>query len=218
MIVKPNQKYGELTTVKELEERLYNEVAWLCKCSCGNETKATRGQLLSGRKKSCGCLRKKSPANTVDMTGKRFGKLKVIKRNGRTKEGNALWLCKCDCGNTTTAVGSILRRGAVVSCGCLQSEHVKKATEVLRVKKAIDGVHVPLLKKKVRSDSQSKVKGVYRRNRNGKITYEPSITIKGKRHYLGVYEELEDAIKARKKAEKEYHEPYIKKLEEKEND
>ena len=29
---------------------------WTCRCTCGNQTTATRSQLINGRKKSCGCL------------------------------------------------------------------------------------------------------------------------------------------------------------------
>ena len=35
----------------------------------------------------------------VDLTGQRFGNLTVIERRGSDKYKNALWLCKCDCGN-----------------------------------------------------------------------------------------------------------------------
>lgn len=210
--------YGELTTIKELESRLNNEIAWLCRCSCGNETTATRGQLLNGRKKSCGCLRKKSPDNTIDMVGKKFGKLLVVERAGRTINDNANWLCKCDCGKDKVANGTSLRRGDTVSCGCSNKEQMSNAKKVLTIDKSIDGVMVPLLTKKVRSDSGSGHKGIYRRERNGKVTYEPRITIKGKVTYLGVYDNLNDAIKARKQGELEYHQPYIKALEEKEND
>lgn len=212
------KRFGKLTAIKRSNERLRNEFAWICKCDCGNETLATQGQLLSGRKKSCGCLKKKSPKNFIDLTGKRFGILTVIERHGTTKNNTASWLCMCDCGNTTITNGTSLRRGDTVSCGCLIKDQNVKARKVLTEDKSIDGVQVPLLKRKVRSDSQSGHKGIYKRNRNGRITYEPHITIKGKRKYLGVFKNLDDAIAARKLAEKEYHDPYIKALEEKENE
>ena len=37
--------------------------------------------------------------NAVDITGQVFGKLTAIKRDGRDKRNNALWLCRCECGN-----------------------------------------------------------------------------------------------------------------------
>lgn len=61
------------------------------------------------------------------MTGKRFGKLVVIKRSGSDKHKNATWLCKCDCGNETIVSGIYLRQGETRSCGCLQRKVVREA-------------------------------------------------------------------------------------------
>ncbi|MEC5268285.1 hypothetical protein P9G49_04120 [Heyndrickxia coagulans] len=97
-------------------------------------------------------------------------------------------------------------------------ERIKHAREDLMTNKTIDGVQVPLLTKKVRSDSVSGHKGVHRRVRNGKEKFEVTITVKGKRKYIGTYSKLYDAIKARKDAEKEYFEPYIKALKEREKE
>lgn len=55
----------------------------------------------------------------VDLTGKRFNKLVVLKDVGRDKQGGVLWLCKCDCGNTTTVSTNNIKRGHTKSCGCL---------------------------------------------------------------------------------------------------
>lgn len=161
---------------------------------------------------------RKSPSNALMLKGKSFGKLTVLERAGRNKNGSALWLCRCECGNTTIANATSLRRGETVSCGCLVAEQIKNAQKVLRIDKVIDGVQVPLLTKKVRSDSRSGHKGVYIRNRNGKIKYEVTIKAKGKRKYLGTFDKLEDAIKARKEGEKEYHQPYIDALAKKERE
>lgn len=51
-----------------------------------------------------------------DMTGMRFGKLRVIKLDGRDKSQSAMWLCRCDCGRSTRAVGADLRRGNTRAC------------------------------------------------------------------------------------------------------
>ena len=56
----------------------------------------------------------------IDMKGKRFGNLIVVKRLSNDKYGNARWDCVCDCGNSYIAIGQSLRNGHVKSCGCLQ--------------------------------------------------------------------------------------------------
>lgn len=58
----------------------------------------------------------------IDLTGERFGRLVVIKRVGKNKQGKSLWLCRCDCGNEIIVRGSDLKSGNTKSCGCLQKE------------------------------------------------------------------------------------------------
>ncbi len=57
----------------------------------------------------------------IDLTGKRFGRLFVIARNGTAQSGHALWICKCECGNTRVISSNQLISGTQ-SCGCLQRE------------------------------------------------------------------------------------------------
>jgi hypothetical protein len=52
-----------------------------------------------------------------DITGLRFGRLKVIRRKG-SERGMARWLCRCDCGAKTIVTGIRLRLGRTRSCGC----------------------------------------------------------------------------------------------------
>jgi len=63
----------------------------------------------------------------MDIAGQKFGRLTAISigerefyNNGQTRY---LWLCKCDCGNSTKTTASKLRHGLVKSCGCFQDEH-----------------------------------------------------------------------------------------------
>jgi hypothetical protein len=58
--------------------------------------------------------------NLKDITGQRFGRLTVLEEAGRTKSGNARWLCRCDCGKEATVIGANLRGGTSQSCGCLR--------------------------------------------------------------------------------------------------
>ena len=53
----------------------------------------------------------------VDLTGRKFGKLTVIKlESERTKAGQTNWLCECECG--TQLVLSQLVSQKKISCGC----------------------------------------------------------------------------------------------------
>ena len=62
------------------------------------------------------------PHNFVDLTGKKFNKLLILKR-AENKHGKAMWICKCDCGNITIPVSTqSLRQDKVKSCGCYKRE------------------------------------------------------------------------------------------------
>lgn len=53
-----------------------------------------------------------------DLTGKRFGRLTVIKRGKRNAQLARWWICLCDCGNYCEIRAGQLRNGGTKSCGC----------------------------------------------------------------------------------------------------
>ena len=63
----------------------------------------------------------------IDLTGQRFGRLTVIEK-APAKHGctNAVWRCKCDCGNVVTVRSTSLRKNESQSCGCFRSEYFKR--------------------------------------------------------------------------------------------
>jgi hypothetical protein len=60
-----------------------------------------------------------------DLTGRRIGRLQVLRRAESIK-GASIWLCQCDCGTVKNIRGQYLRNGNAVSCGCYQKEAVRK--------------------------------------------------------------------------------------------
>ena len=58
----------------------------------------------------------------LDLRGQKFGKLTVLRENGRDKRNNVLWLCRCECGNEIIVRGSNLRSENTTSCGCYRRE------------------------------------------------------------------------------------------------
>ena len=210
------QKYGRLTVIKEVERKGYTR-RWLCRCECGNETIVTQPNLRNGHTTSCGCVQreKTSKSNTADLTGRKFGRLTVVERSGTAKNRKAVWLCECDCGNTTEVQSDKLLSGETTSCGCARVEAGKAVQQTLQEELTIDGVVVPYLTRKARSDNRSGVKGVSINTlKSGEKRYKAHITIKGKTIHLGTFKTLEEAEQARKKAEEVYHKPYIDKLKE----
>lgn len=58
----------------------------------------------------------------IDLTGQRFGRLEVIGFSHFNKHHQAMWRCRCDCGNETIVVSGNLRTGKTQSCDCLRRE------------------------------------------------------------------------------------------------
>jgi len=58
--------------------------------------------------------------NFQDLTGKKFGKLTVLKMNDERIHKEIQWECKCDCGNENiiNVRGHNLRDGSIKNCGC----------------------------------------------------------------------------------------------------
>lgn len=57
----------------------------------------------------------------IDMTGQKYGKLTILERDTNRPTGKgtkAYWICQCDCGNIKSIVGTDIRNGKTVSCGC----------------------------------------------------------------------------------------------------
>jgi hypothetical protein len=95
---------------------------WLCLCDCGNETQVVTSHLVQGQVVSCGCIGRTRRIH--DLAGQTFGKLIVCKPY-EYRHGRIYWPCLCSCGNKKWVAADNLRRGLVISCGCMRG-HSKK--------------------------------------------------------------------------------------------
>lgn len=124
------EKFGRLTAIELTDRRSPSgDAYWKCECECGNVTEVRKSKLTGGYSKSCGCINReltsaRQSKSGYDLTGKRFGRLKVIKPIGKREGQGRVWLCECDCGNVIETVASSLVRGRAISCGCKTVEHV----------------------------------------------------------------------------------------------
>lgn len=59
---------------------------WVCRCECGTEKCIPTSPLKDGRVKSCGCLKRRKGGSgakkLIDLTGRRFGRLTILRRGG----------------------------------------------------------------------------------------------------------------------------------------
>ena len=108
---------------------------WHCVCDCGNTKDVIPPDLKRGMVKSCGCYRREF--RKVDLTGKRFEHLTVIKAaDDDMKHHGQKWICRCDCGNEVIVRSDGLQSGHTKSCGCFnkrRTTHGKSKTKLFKV-------------------------------------------------------------------------------------
>lgn len=141
----------------------------------------------------------------LNLTGQRYGKLLVL--GPAENIGNrTAWRCRCDCGQETVVLTKRLREGHTASCGC------SSPGKGLSALTYVDGTCIEMLRAKtIRSNNTSGVPGVDWRA--SKHSWRASICFKGKRYYLGSYARFEDAVKARKLAEENLHDSFLREFE-----
>lgn len=124
--VQPGMKFGRLLAVRQAPTESH-KTRWYCHCDCGSAVVVRSASLLTRNTESCGCLQKElaGKRSTADLLGRRFGRLLVWQRAG-TKNNQAIWLCKCDCGKEKL-ISSAKLSGGTRSCGCLMLEMAAKS-------------------------------------------------------------------------------------------
>ena len=192
------KRFGMLTVLEYAGKR-DGMHRWRCLCDCGKESIVGQTLLQSGKTKSCGC---NGYPPMEDLTGRFFGRLTVLEQ-AEWKNGTSYWRCRCECGNETTVRYAYLITGHTKSCGCLQRGAI---LDNLRL---VDGTSVTKLeamRNRTISSNTSGYTGVYRQKNSGK--WAAQITFKNKTYYLGAYDNIDDAIKARKRGE-EMHDDFL---------
>ena len=199
------QRFDRLEVVAQVESTPNGQRQWLCRCDCGGTCVATTANLNNGHTTSCGC--KKSP----DLTGKTFGKLEVLgrydKRNPRGKRTTPMWECRCECGKITYKATDMLtnsNKSMCPECAC------KYVTDIARLSAGfVDGTQITkIIDMKPTAANTSGVRGVYLEKRSGK--WRARLRFKGKIINLGTFEQFEEAVSARKQAEKLYYGEFLK--------
>ena len=193
------QRFERLTALEPVWDAESKRMFWKCRCDCGNITTVYYWNLVKGHTRSCGCLKRH------DLTGQHIGKLTVLRRSDRTdsrgKRRVVLWECRCDCGAITYKATDILTNDAQNSCAKCAAIH---ASKVARESAGyVGGTQISRIKDmKPTSANSSGVRGVYYEKKANK--WRARLRFKGKIMDFGSYERFEDAVAARKAAEKEY--------------
>lgn len=215
-----NKKFNKLLVI----ERNYDakRTSWFCKCDCGNDKLISvfANNLISGRTKSCGCERHRSRPryrNQYDLSTYDYGV-------GYTKNKEEFYFDKEDYDKIKDFCWHLDKDNYVVACVTKN-----KKTTTIKMHRVIMNVSDPTIQvdhiyhvnydnrksklriitnqnnqrnRQVSSTNTSGMTGVSWNKREKR--WRAYITINNKQINLGYYANIEDAIAARKAAEKEY--------------
>lgn len=193
------KKFGKLTAIEPAEDSKSNSGLWKCQCDCGKLCTVYYWNLVTDHTRSCGCIRR------PDLTGKRFGMLTVIGPSDRTaprgKRWVRLWECRCDCGMITYKATDTLHNKSQSSCAQCAA---KNSSEIARKAAGyVGGTQISRIRDmKLSASNSSGVRGVYFDKKSGK--WRARLRFQRKIMDFGSYVRFEDAVAARKAAEKEY--------------
>ena len=112
------QTFNELTILNVKKEEGKSSIIWKfeCLCSCGEKVVKRANQVLSGRARSCGHLKKKDYSNLI---GQKFGELTILEISEPIKELNSrrISTCLCSCGRKVKSNFSAVINGQTKTCG-----------------------------------------------------------------------------------------------------
>jgi deoxycytidylate deaminase len=131
------RRFGKLTAIQPGngkvigKKKAIHKTTWFCQCDCGKTVEVLTCNLKRTGTQSCGCaVRETIKYNWVDLTGKKFGKLTVIRKTDKyTKTRGTIWECRCDCGNVIELPSNSLTSGNNITCSKKNEFHQQKYIE-----------------------------------------------------------------------------------------
>ena len=196
-------KYGRYTVIERTSNSKFGKTRWVCLCECGNQGIVVGSDLKTGKAKSCGCIQL-IHGHSSHRTYNIFTAMKERCYNPKSTSynwygGKGIQICDEWLDDFDKFYNWSINNG------------YKSNFSIDRIDNSNDYCpeNCRWIDKKqqqknqgLRKDNSSGVKGVKFHKSTGK--WEVGISVDGKRHYLGVYEDFEEAKKVRMKAEKEF--------------
>ena len=201
---------GKVTALYRTDKKKRGSYLWMCQCDCGKQFLVESYKIKSHNIKSCGCDRHTKLIK--DLTGMRFGRLIALENTGQKSNTCYIWKCQCDCGNITYVTSNSLLSHNTKSCGCQKidvlKENMGKYGTIADHVQYVEGTCIEKISsKELQSNNTSGYKGIHKQGEKWVAT----IGFQGRNIYLGIYDDIKDAVIARQTAEEELYKPLIEK-------
>lgn len=218
------KRFGRLVVIKKSESK-NNYSYWECQCDCGNVCIVSRNSLKAGFTNSCGCFadecrkdcnlknRKynvfeiKDNVVYIDVNNSKFSGRKIICDLDDWENGlkDYYWNANDEGYAYATKRRKTVFMHKIVSKsdGKVITDH-KNQNSLDNRKNNLRNTDCSMnaFNRTTREDSKSGYNGVWKDKKSGK--WKADICINGKHNHLGYFDELEEAIETRKKAEIKY--------------
>ncbi|WP_294468634.1 hypothetical protein [uncultured Anaerofustis sp.] len=197
--IEAGKKYGKLTPIeKVIITDPYRKTLWKCECECGNTILKSGQYLLNSKNPNCGCVPSYPiPDDVLAMAGKTYGELTVLYVKKEEKK-RPMAVCECSCGKIFETKAYTLKNGRTKSCGHENLKNLEKGYKIQEIARVSNTNITSIIDRKKNKNNSTGYKGVSTLE-SGK--FRAYIYFQRKQYHLGSFENLEDAVKARKKAE-----------------
>lgn len=197
------EKFGKLTVINREKNSRHGKTQWLCECECGGTAIVGGSDLKSGKSASCGCSKRIHGLSRHRLYGI-FGMMKDRCYNPNNISypwygGEGIKIYQEWLDDYTKFHEWALKNG------------YEESLEIDRIdsKKDYSPENCRWVTRLVQTHNQGPMKGSGSGVRGVKWNearrkWEVTISVKGKRYYLGLFKDLDDAAEVRKKAEEKY--------------
>lgn len=210
------QRFGKLVA-KRYVKAIDGGSCWECLCDCGNIVDVSTTHLRSGHTKSCGCLTREKIPNEYDLSG-RYAKMiledgtetifnkkyyNFVKQYHWWLQGNHVY-GYVD-GKTKALAVAIVEEAEFIRIGRgYVIDHINRnPLDNRRSNLRICDYCENAANHNIQKNNTSGFNGVYYDKRRDR--WMAKICYRGKSIHLGFFDDKNDAVRARKRAEKEYH-------------
>lgn len=207
--IEVGRTYGMITVLSHEKEK----GKYICRCKCGNTFLRGATRIFQTQEVGCAACSKQSALNkkiedAKSFIGTTYGDLEIIDYSHVENQHNSymfIMKCRCKkCGAITKIPLSRLKKGGAKQCATCSRKNLDIGREISQdmtesgtLISAIDG------RRNKNKNNTSGYNGVSWHSQLEK--WRAYITFQRKQYSLGVYDSMDDAIEARKTAEKEIY-------------
>lgn len=217
--IKPGDIYDKIEVLKVYSEKTtHKPKMYSCKCLICNSIFVSSGQnVLRYQAYGCPACRENAKLEMRETEyqkyiGRKFEKLEIIGYSGMReysgKKRVPFMVCSCVCGTVSEIPLARLKAGQSKQCNKCAEKNLELGHEFLKIDSvsetkitAIDG------RRATNKNSTTGHKGVSFHGAKGK--YRAYINFQRKQYWLGYFKNLDDAIAARKEAEKKIYGDFL---------